>query len=321
MKLDVCVMGSTRSVLAAGPAPVLVDFSFRAMNTDVRLFAMDPVAHTTFAGVQQFFADFEARFSRFRLDSELSRLNRDAGVLFAASHQMITLLALAMTMHRRTNGVFDPCMLPALEAIGYDRSFELVQPFAAEPVAPIATAPSLAHVAFNASQRGVRLPPGARIDLGGIGKGYAVDRAIELLTPLRDLLIDAGGDIAARGHGPDGDGWVVSIADPFDAARDLAVVRLHDVSIATSSTQRRRWRRGDDVHHHLIDPRAARSVNNGLAQVSVIAPTSAEGDVFAKSALILGERDGTRLIADAGFAALFVRTDGTRSTIGRWPEL
>jgi thiamine biosynthesis lipoprotein len=187
-------------------------------------------------------------------------------------------------------------------------------------MAPFATAPSFAHVAINAARSEVRLPAGARIDLGGIGKGYAVDRAVELLSPIEAFLVDAGGDIAARG-GLDAEGWIVSIADPCEAERDIAVVRLRDEAIATSTTQRRRWRRGSEVHNHLIDPRSGSSTNNGLAQVSVIAPTAVEADVFAKSALILGEHDGARLIEDAGFSALFVRRDGTRSTIGRWPAL
>jgi len=289
------------------------------MNTDIRMVAVDPISHPAFIEAERFFRAFERRFSRFLPDSELSQLNRSTGAAFVASDEMLSLLTLALEMHRRTDGLFDPCVLTALEAAGYDRSFELVPADGEEAQQPIG-ATRFALVSIDVRGNEVRLPPGARIDLGGIGKGYAVDRAAELLAPLVDVLIDAGGDIAARGDGPDGDGWVVSIADPFDADRDLTTLRLHDEAIATSTTLRRRWRRSGEQRHHLIDPRTGRSADTDLVQVSVIAPSAVEADVFAKCALILGEERGVHLIDTHGYAACYVRTNETLSATGAWPQ-
>jgi thiamine biosynthesis lipoprotein len=294
----------------------LVNHVFSAMNTVVRLVAFSADAGAAFEDAERYFASFEARFSRFLADSELSQLNRAGGRAFAASADMIELLTLAMAMRERTGGIFDPFVLPALEHAGYDRSFELIAEDATNGVAPTA-APS-ARVEMDTGGT-VRLAAGVRIDLGGIGKGYCVDRVAEKLAGVRDFVVDAGGDIAARGRGPDGDGWVIAVADPFDDVRDIGSVRLHDEAIATSTTMRRRWRCGGEIRHHIMDPRTGRSAVSDLVQVSVIARSAAEADVYAKAALILGSIEGATLLRDAGLAALLVDGRSRCSTIGNWP--
>ena len=298
----------------------LYEHGFRAMNTDIRIVAMAADgADQRIADAEDAIHAFEARFSRFLPESELSALNAADGVPVRVSAGMFALLDRCRAMHDRTGGVFNPAVLPALEAAGYDRSFERVDPISAAPASPSTPALPFDRIALEPAIREVRLPNRMRIDLGGIGKGYAVEEAIALLARSGDVLVDAGGDIAARGNGPDGDGWIVSIADAWDPASDAAVVRLRDESIATSTTIRRRWLRGRDVLHHIIDPRTGASAESGLAQVSVIAPSAADADVFAKCALILGERAGARLIEANGYAALFVRDDGTCVSTTNWP--
>jgi thiamine biosynthesis lipoprotein len=305
----------------ANPAEAtLSSRAFGAMNTVVRVIARGGDVRAAFDDAEREFTAFEARFSRFRDDSESSRLNRSGGHPFAASGEMIALLELAAAMRARTGGVFDPCVLPALEAAGYDRSFEQVARDGGDDAAGSGVlAPCGDGYAIDGVRATVRLSPGARVDLGGIGKGYCIDRVMGVIAPLRDFVVDAGGDVAARGDGPDGRGWVVSVADPFDETRDIGVVRLYDEAIATSTTMRRRWRRGGEVRHHIIDPQTGRSAVSDLVQVSVVARSAAAADVYAKCALILGSRDGAELIRDAGMTAMFVDADGRRSTIGEWP--
>jgi thiamine biosynthesis lipoprotein len=310
------VLADDKSALA------LCEHRFRAMNTDIRIFAMAAEAEATrafCAAAEDATLAFEARFSRFLPDSELSALNAADGVPVRVSAGMFALLECCLAMHKRTAGVFNPSVLAALEAAGYDRSFERVDPIDRAPAVPSTPALPFDRIALDAATREVRLPGGMRLDLGGIGKGYAVEEAMALLAPARNVLVDAGGDIAAQGDGPDGDGWIVAVADPWDAAADIATVRLHGEAIATSTIMRRRWLRGAEVRHHIIDPRAGTSAKSGLAQVSVIAPSAIEADVFAKCALILGERKGAWLIEATGCAALFVREDGRPAATSRWP--
>jgi thiamine biosynthesis lipoprotein len=297
------------------------------MNTDV-LALTAPGCPADLGAVEAIFRGVEARFSRFRADSELTRLNANPAAVVAASDEMLALLSVAQALHRRTGGIFDPAILPALERHGYDRSWEMVAAAGGGAdrgarAAAVRSRGTVADLVLDRRAGTVRRAPGLRLDLGGIGKGYALDRAVR--TAGGPLLVDAGGDIAARGSGGapgehDG-GWVVSIADPFDGTRDIAVLQLRDEAIATSSTLRRRWQRGGLSAHHIIDPRDGDPARSGLAAVSVVAASAVEADVFAKAALILGERAGLALLEREGMRGLAVRDDGSHVTTGDWDEL
>ena len=137
----------------------------------------------------------------------------------------------------------------------------------------------------------VRLPAGVRLDLGGIGKGWAVDRAGTALQSLGAGMVNAGGDIRAWGDQPNaqpGQGWLVALDHPQQPGRDLAWLRVRDGAAATSSITARRWAGG----HHLIDPRTARPAETDLLSVTALAPTVVLAEVAAKVALILGREAG-----------------------------
>ncbi len=292
---------------------------FRAMNTDVRLFLRDYQQAGALANAERIFHEVEDRCSRFRTDSELSLLNACAGHALPVSGELFDILAHAQRYGRLTDGIFEPAVLPALEAAGYDRSFDLVAGRDLERVSgPAPARHTIAELRLDRRRQAVQAPAGLRIDLGGIGKGYAVDAAAAHLRPLRDYLVDAGGDIFAAGDGPDGDGWLVGVASPFEAAPDLGVVRLHDEALATSTTAVRRWRRNGRWQHHLIDPRTGAPVENDVLSVSVRAACAMDADVFAKTALLLGRDDGARFLAAHGAAGLFVLVGGGTYASARW---
>ena len=226
---------------------------------------------------------------------------------FRASPALLHLVHVALEFARRTDGLFDPTILRDLERAGYDRSFELVRgaPSAPSP-APHA---SWRDVRVDEAARAVQLPTGAGIDLGGIGKGYAVDRVARILgTP---CLVNCGGDVFAAGRPSDEGSWLVGVSDPFDQQRDLMVLRVADRAVATSSTVNRRWvAPGGVPKHHLIDPRTRTPSESDAVQVTVVAPTVTEADVMAKVALLLGAEDGVRYLnAQPGIEGLAVRRD------------
>jgi thiamine biosynthesis lipoprotein len=311
---------SPQPLIARRLAGLVARRRFRAMNTDVEIVAVDWRQSALLASAAQIFVDIEARFSRFRADSELSLLNARAGEDTAVSPQLLQIIERAIYFHRLTGGVFDPAILPDLEAAGYDRSFELVSPTAAALAARHAPRhASIADVRIDRQRRALTAPRDVRIDLGGIGKGHAVDAAAHALTPARDFMINAGGDIFASGNSSEGHGWPVAVSDPADEQRDLDVVILRDEAIATSTIARRRWQRGDAWHTHIIDPRTGLSVDNDVVSVSVIAPTATEADVFAKTALLLGAGDGTRFLDKRNTSGLFVLSDGAVHRTAGWP--
>lgn len=278
--------------------PGVFERLFRAMNCGMGAWvaaADAQAAEDRLAAVEAFIHATEAALSRFRPDSELSRLNAQAGQPVQVSPLLAELLALALASARQTDGFYDPTMLAALEAAGYDRSFEQLGPIAdARPL----TAPAYTwrDFQFDAKSRRVILPMGMRLDLGGIVKGWAADRAAEMLTEVGGCLVDVGGDLMARGQPVEYPAWPVGVADPRDPDRDLALLMLKDRGVATSGTDYRRWQQGDAVRHHIIDPRTHRPAETDLLSVTVVAPTATQADLHAKVALMLGAVEGRRYL-------------------------
>jgi FAD:protein FMN transferase len=276
--------------------------AFPAMGTEVEVLldvAPGPDAMLGLASVEAEFERLEGLLSRFRPESELSRLNADRSI--DASDDLLTVVELALRARERTGGRFDPTVHDALVAAGYDRSFdELEHAARTSPPAP-------ARSGGRVSVRGRRLAleDGARLDLGGIGKGYAVDRAVAHLGRLGPCLVNAGGDLAVSGLPAEGM-WPVAVEVP--AGR--LTIGLGAGAIATSGCDRRRWRVGNEELHHLIDPSTGRSSDSDLLSVTVAAESAVEAEVWAKALFLAGEQ-AAALEADVlRLPAVLVAKDG-----------
>jgi FAD:protein FMN transferase len=263
---------------------------------------------------------WEDRLSRFKPDSELCALNNSSGKWLEVSETLFDVLSRALQAAAATDGLFDPTMLDALEHAGYDRSFELVSDLD-DCVPPCSRAtPSWTEIEVRPSWRGVRLPQGARVDLGGIGKGWAAEQAADQLADLGPCLVDAGGDLAVRGAPPGLGGWLIGLADPFEPERDLVDVIVRDLGVATSGTDFRRWTRGGVLQHHIIDPRTRRPARTDVLSVSVIARDAIQADVLAKLVVLLGSESGIAYAGNQpGAHALIVTRDGTRLSTPNFP--
>jgi thiamine biosynthesis lipoprotein len=294
--------------------------TFRAMNTDVQAIVasrtrdVEAAATPVLANVEALFRSTEAALSRFRPDSELSRLNLTAGAeAVPVSPLLFEVLSAALDAARETDGLFDPMVLPALISAGYDQSFPLLPPDRPSRRTRLAPPPwSWREVTLDRRRRTVRLPPGSGIDLGGIAKGWTVDRAADRLREFENFAVDAGGDLFARGRQADGSPWTIGVQDPYQPERDVLGLTIDGRAVATSSTRRRRWRLGGAEHHHLIDPRTGDSAETDVAAASVIAPSVTRAEVLAKVALLLGAERGLAFLADqTDVEAVLVLTNGT----------
>jgi thiamine biosynthesis lipoprotein len=233
-------------------------------------------------------ADLEGRWSRFRADSELSMLNTGAGRPVPVSAETRTLVACAAAGWRRSGGRFDPTVLPALLAAGYDRDYPALTD-AAERSAPTGgRTPGCGGVVVDDRAGTVTLPAGAAFDPGGIGKGLAADLVTaELLgAGAQGVCVNLGGDLVARGTSPHRAGWGVAVDDRL--LPPAPTLLLADGAVATSSVLHRTWVRGGERRHHLIDPRSGRSAFTALVAVTAIAATGWEAEVAAKTALLAG---------------------------------
>lgn len=284
--------------------------SFRAMNIDIELMLpASQSAERKLSRAERWVHAFERRFSRFIPTSELSRLNASPSDAVSVSPMLYELLETCLEFAERSNGLFDPAVLADLEAAGYDRTFAAVG-LAGAVSAASEDGYSYRDVSLGHSDRTVRRPQGLKLDIAGIGKGWAVDRLARYLGS--DCLVNAGGDIFAAGTPLEGPAWLVGVENPFRPEEDLLLLALNDRGIATSSTLKRRWRTaaGADAHH-LIDPRRRRPSDTDLAAVTVVAATATLADFHAKVALLLGSIAGRRYMEDeAGVDGVVVCLDG-----------
>jgi thiamine biosynthesis lipoprotein len=288
--------------------------AFRAMGTDVEVLAHPVLPEGRFQAVRRHFEAVEASLSRFRPGSELSLLNASAGRPFAASPLLRQVLADALAAAEVSCGLFDPTVLHAVRAAGYRRSFETLGE-AVQTRTAVRERSCLDQVQVGEDGT-VTVPAGYGIDLGGFAKGWTVDSAAPLMDNCKSWVINAGGDLVARGAGPDGDGWTIGIEDPFGGP-DLGVMRVTDTAVATSTTQRRRWLTDHGVAHHIIDPRTGEPSDTDLAAVTVMAETAAKAEVAAKTVLLLGCDEGRAYAERHTIGALLVDCTGTPLPLGR----
>ena len=253
----------------------------------------------------------EQTWSRFLPDSELSRLNRHAGSAVSVSRDVMGLVQRAVEAWHRTGGRYDPTVLPALIAAGYDCDFRSLTdaPATAEPL-PAAPSPGCNGIQFGT--RTITLPAGAAIDPGGIGKGLAADWVIEQVMAggATGACINVGGDLRVAGLGPAGRPWSVAIDHPLESGRIIGHVELHDEALVSSWRTRRAWGAPGAERHHLIDPATGAPAWSGLAGVTVVAPDAWWAEALATALFLAGPDVAPALAQHHGIGALLVSDDG-----------
>lgn len=314
----------------------LIEAGFRAMGTDVHVLvhqapperAGSPTTPRAADLVEQIrcrIEELEARWSRFRADSELSRLNHSGGRPMVVSPVTSLLLQRAVWAWQVTGGRFDPTVLHSLLGAGYDRDFDAI-------TAP-ATATGAAHrehlmnrptpapgcdgILVDPATNLVMTPPGVGVDPGGIGKGMAADLAATeaVSAGATAALVSLGGDLRVSGTAPP-EGWEIELDHHVSAG---ARVNLRAGAVATSSVLRRRWRTPAGPAHHVIDPRSGAPSTGRAVAVSVVAGEAWWAEVLA-TAILVGHRDDVPtgwiddLLGTAG--ALLTASDGTQGTFG-----
>ncbi len=261
----------------------------------------------------------ERRWSRFRDDSELVRLNERPGRPVRVSRDTFDLIARAVDAWHRTDGRFDPTGLAAIVAAGYDRDFAALTaedgaardaPAHRPPARP--PLPGCHAIELDPTVGTVTLPPGVTLDLGGIGKGYCADLLAEDLLGggATGACIDLGGDVRLIGTGPYAGAWEVGFAAP-DATVHWGRLRFATGAVATSTTTRRRWTHAGVPAHHILDPTTGVPARSGVATVTVLAAEAWWAEVLAKAALIAGTAAGVALLEREGVDGLLVADDGS----------
>lgn len=258
----------------------------------------------------------ERLWSRFLPDSEVSELNRRAGSPVHVSPETVELVRRAVEGWWLSGGAFDPTVLGAILRAGYDRSFATMDADGEVPAGDSLLLTGTADIVVDGDR--VCLPAGVGFDPGGIGKGLAADLVLgELLAAGADgACVNLGGDLAAAGTSPEGDGWTVGVRHEL-GAEPLVDLGIGRGGVATSSTLRRHWRRDGRRYHHLVDPRSELPSGSDLDHVTVVAATAWAAEVLSTAVLLRGSPDCFDILGGTGAEALAVTVTGEiRSTPG-----
>lgn len=247
----------------------MTSISFPAMGTQIEAWG---ARDETGEELRRFIENVEGTCSRFRPESELSLINSASGSSHELSPQLADLMAAASRAREMTSGLVDAGIGAALIDWGYDRTFTEVTDLADTPKA-------LGSPHWEVQGRHLVCAPGTAIDLGGIAKGWACDRAVE--TGLAQV-VSAGGDM--RSAHP---GTMVGI---LEAAGGLAA-RMHIgvAALATSSISKRVWTVADRTVNHMVDPRTMSPVRSPVSSATVVADMAVDAEAGAKAVLLLGE--------------------------------
>jgi FAD:protein FMN transferase len=263
--------------------------------------------------------------SRFRPDSELSRLNGSGGAVIGVSKLFAELVEAALRAARLTDGDVDPTCGQALEEIGYDRDFAVLQAAGERSLpsgpAPVSV-PGWRCVRLDRKRGLVQLTNGAQLDLGATAKAWAADRCASLIAAKTGVgvLVSLGGDIAVAGPAP-ADGWRVRVTDDHAAGPDAPgqTVTIRSGGLATSSTTVRTWAVGGQRVHHIIDPATGRSAVSCWRTVSVAAGSCTDANTASTAAIIRSEA-ALAWLQESCLPSRLVRQDGTVETTAGWPS-
>jgi thiamine biosynthesis lipoprotein len=318
---------STRSTTST-QGPTLSDLrwaEWKAIGTTIRLVVTDPTQlESARAMLADDLAALDAACSRFRDDSELIQLEARAGRPTTVSALLAGAVRAALRGAALTDGLVDPTVGRTMEAIGYDRDFASVPAQDGAVRVTVSHVPQWRQIHLEDATNLLTVPAGVRVDLGATAKAWAADRSAEGIARVLGCgaLVSLGGDIAVAGEVPP-DGWSIRVqdvtGDPLTPTEGPAeVITIREGGLATSSTSARRWERGGDVMHHILDPRTGRPADSDWRTVSVAAGSALDANIASTASIIRG-KSAAGWLAKLGLPARLVAVDGSVTRIANWP--
>ncbi len=306
------------------PATVLRE-QFRGMGSTVVVEVTDgSPGHLALA--RDRLAFLEARWSRFRPSSDLSRLNDAQGAAVVVDECTIELLEAMVHGFTLTDGSFDPTMLAPIVRLGYSTS---VHDPAAVTELPIGVQRrgQIRGLVVDLNQMTVRLPPGTAVDAGAIGKGLAADivAGVLIANGAAGAMVDVGGDVRVMGEGPFDGRWRVALDAAFEPEQPAMHVMLTRGALGSSGTLRRSWVSDDgQPAHHLLDPDSALPIPSGFdapVHAAVLAATAAEAEMHATMAIVRGARSALPRLQTDGLGARVVYGNGRAFSNAAWESV
>lgn len=282
---------------------------FYAMDTVMNITAYGEKAEEAVQECVQYISGLEAAISRTLEDSEISQLNNADGEPTELSEQTAEILSDALEIAQKTEGAFDPTVatLSDLWQIGTEDAHLPEEQEIQDALAPVGYE--------KVSQDGttVTMEPGTRIDLGGIGKGYAADHVVEILKSyeIERAIISLGGNIYAFGSKDDGVDWKVAITNPDNEQEYLGTLSVSDTSIVTSGDYERYFEQDGKRYCHIFDSATGYPAETDLRSVTVVTPDSTTADGYTTALFVMGHDKAIEFCEQNGIEAVLVRDDHT----------
>lgn len=303
-------------------APAVAIADGRALGGSYRLAVTRPDRlDAARAALEAHLRDIDLAASRFREDSELSRLNARAGGEVRVGRLLARAIDEALRAARLTDGAVDPTVGRAVRVAGYDRDFGSVAP-SGEPLrVAVERVPGWRAVQFERSSGTVIIPRGVELDLGATAKALAADlgAAAALEAAGGGVLVSLGGDMAVAGEAPAG-GWPIQVSE--DSATPIRpgeeTVAITSGGVATSSTTVRRWTRGGVELHHIIDPETGLPAAGAWRSVTVLAVTCVDANIASTAAIVKGDR-AIAWLSEHRLPARLVDREGRVARVAGWP--
>ena len=250
------------------------------------------------------FAEVERRCSRFDEASELRSLTRRIGERVSVSTLLFNALHLSLEVAHLTNGALDPTVSRAMEQSGFNTNYltgeQVTSPFFAH------SSGTYRNIILDEHARTVTLTRPLWLDLGAVAKGLAIDLAAQELSGLPGFVVNAGGDIVARGFNPDGEPWRIGIRHPRRHAELITSLSITNAAVCTSGDYERPQIAGDG--HHILNPIIGSSAVAAVS-VTIVAPTAVVADALSTAVFVLGSEAGVDLLKREGVDGLIVSPD------------
>ncbi len=300
MKRIFCVLAAAALLLSGcGASEAFV--SFFAMDTVMKIKAYGSGGQAAAEQVQDTVQELESLLSRTQEGSEVSAINDQAGQDVTVSDVTGQLIAAACDYSQRTSGAFDITIAPVSSAWGFtSESYQVPgQQALAQLLQRVGSDQISASPETDAGDYLVRIGAHQAIDLGGIAKGYASDRAESIFRAagIDSGLVYLGGNVYAHGGKTDGSAWVVAVQDPNHTEDYAALISVQDSYAVTSGGYQRYFEENGKTYHHILDPKTGCPADNGLLSVTVVADANGAD---------LGTQPGNGTMCDALSTALFV---------------
>ena len=300
---------------------MIAEESWRSLGTSAHVLVTDAAAlRPAVLAVRSILEKVDETYSRFRPDSELSRLNQNPGASAPVSPLLFKALDVALQAARQSDGAVDPTVGSAIRLLGYDRDFAAITGDGALTLTAQAV-PGWQALHLDPSARTARLESGVEIDLGSTGKALAAELAVEAAHRAIGcgVLVSLGGDIATAGNGPAA-GWRILCAESSETAPDGPgeVIVIRSGALATSSTTVRHWTTGGVTRHHIIDPATGLPATGPWRTITVAAASCVNANTAATGAIVRGDQ-AIGWLERLALPARLVSQDGEVRRVAGWP--